>query len=502
MVTWKKTMMASAGGGDGGWVAQLMPTTTNSSYQFEATRGLKCRFLSDGSIVDQQVRRYGATYYTTMTKWDPNGDLNKHIKITDSNGNRIDTTECILWVDWDDSDTIYQHSRGAVAGEIHMEINSDLDTISWAKTASNSGSTGFTVVQETMRLFAWAGNTFQATGHRLDNGNKDKRFSGSSSFTVSNMGYDNLYMGNYRQGGFAFNNGNKQYIPMKLNYNIGTSSYWARSTRIGTSSSVYQTQPPDIATSGYTNGASATDDYDLYVGGARSYPGDSQNIWSYLSHHANSDGSLVNAKIISVSDSTGSPATFSSRRYQSIRGLAVGSDGDVWAAHGLSHDAFTILHFSSNLSLNKALTFKRLGSGNTQNFSPFVNNYDYSSLDLSQDEEFLVCSAGNNSPNNEYRGTITFKIPSDLSCVDATYDLPTTAAGITEWQGTGSDGPTSGTNRFQVYDSTSYFTISDAYTEQGTNSIFLSETNLTDPTSPTTTIGTDALYSAYGPQDI
>lgn len=502
-------MLASAGGGDGGWVTQMMSTLSGYQYQFQSTRGLKCRFLSDGSVVDISQRRYGtssvsSSYWTTMTKWQPNGDLDTHTKVNLSPFNMVDTTENIIWVDWDDSDTIYVHSRG-YSNEVHLKMNSSLNAITWYRTISNQGSSGFSIIPEYARLYAFAGNTWRLTSWRLDNGNAVSEFTAGSSYTVSGMGYDNLYMGNFRSGAVGYLTTTKRFLPMKLSSSISGIADWCKEVRIGKSTSDYNQIEPDSSTTGYTKGASTGSGsaYDLYVGGSRSYPADSANLWCYITQFANSDGSLSNSVIITPSSSTGSPYSASQIRYQGIRALAVGSNGDVWAAHGTDYNVFTILHFASDFTLNKALSFKRLGSSNNLEFSPFAHNWSYSSLDLSQDEAFLVCSGPNASNTNAFQGIITFKIPSDLSCVDATYEFPTTAAGISDWQGTGSNTDTSGTARFKVFDSTSYFTVeTPSYQSVNSANFYPSSTSQTTVGTGTVTFGSDSSYSEYGPQEI
>lgn len=490
MVAWKKVMMASAGGGEGGWMAQISATTTNSQYQFEAAKGFPCRFLSDGSIIQQQLRRYGSSYYTTWTKWTSDGNLDFHKKVTGNS--RIDATQLNLFIDYDDSDQIHERSRGYGSTEINS-VDPDITSYSYARYTSNHSPTGFSLSPELSRIYnrtSFGGYI----GYRKTNG------SALSELTYSNisgdgMGIDNGFMGNNTMGACWRENSGNNLIAAKLRYD-GRAGNWTKRTVIGKSSSDRQTAAPRIITTNFTHGASTTSDYDLYVAGQnQSSPGAS---WSYLIKYNNSDGSLAAAKIIDFGSGTGF-----NNSYTGARGMAVGSDGQVWMIVGEDEDQFMLLHFSSSLTLNKALRFHRNGVGYNRDFSNWHYGTIYHGIDLNQDASALAFNLWVVDGNSTYRTHVTFKVPSDLSIVPAYYPFPMTTAGISGWAGDGTNNLYTGDGTVEITDVTSAITVSDAaYTSNVNYTLSIGETSAASPNTDTKTIGSDGFWSDYGPESL
>ena len=494
MVNFKKVMLASAGGGSGSWMTQLLPTSTAYGSQFvPITRSIKCKFLSDNSVVDinQRGPSGASSRYTTMTKYTADGDLDTHVKVTDTSGIYLYDRGIMLWVDWNDNDTIYVAATSANANNIWIKSNSALSSFSWYKNGgTNSTYNGLTIVPNNGRMYARNGMNFDeitmSTGAAVD-----KR-TGTASIAASTCGSENLYMGGYRQGAIGFSTSGKELVPAKLT-GVGNYAFWDPRHKIGKSSSDRIQVAPSSVASGFYTGASITGAYDLYAAGAKNSAASSTNDWYYIARFANSDGSLVSSKIITpVVNSNGPYTSTTDVRYGSIRALKVGSNGDVWAVAGQRTAKFTILHFSSNFTLQKALTFERKGSHTSRPFSPFSNTHFYSSIDLSEDEEFLCL--GSESGNGTYTGTMNIKLPSDLSLLDGEYDTPAKAAGVSGWTD----------DKLKVYDSTAYFTITTpAYTEIGGLAyLTFTSSSMSQPASPTPTIGADAQFSIYGPQNL
>jgi len=488
MVNWKKTMMASAGGG-GGWMAQLLSTSTATNQQFENAVGFNCRFLSDGSVIQQQLRRFSFSYYTTWTKWTPDGDLDFHKKITGSG--RIDTTQLNLFVDYDDSDKIHERSRGT--GTEVNGIDPDITSYFYSGYPSNQSPTGFAWMPLTSRIYhrdAFGG----MTAYRTTNGSAGTKVS-YSNISGDYMGLDQGFMGDNTMGACWRENSGNNLIAARLRYDAFPGS-WTKRTVIGKSASDRQTVAPNIATTSFTHGASTSSNYDLYVAGTNEDP--PYTDWSYVVKYNSSDGSLAGAKIIDIVNGAGF-----SRSYTGARGMAVGSDGQVWVVLGEDEDQFVILHLSSSLTLNKALRFRRNGVASNKDFSNWQYGKDYHGIDLNEDGSALAFTTYLLDTNNLNRSHVTFKIPSDLSIVDGYYPLPATTAGVSGFVGDGTNNPTTGAASVHITDFTSSVTCIDAaYTSNVNYTLSRSETIPQSPTSDTKTIGSDASWSDYGPESL
>lgn len=486
-------MLASAGGGDGGWMAQISSSSSSGTTQFEGARGFACRFLSDDSVIQQQLRRQGNSYYTTWTKWTPDGDLDFHKKA--AGGSRIDTTQLNIFVDYDDNDKI--HVRSSSTGISGTEINgidANITSYSYDKHTGGQSPTGFAWAPVLSRIYHYSVPYGIMYGYRTTDGAASAKVT-YVNVSGDNMGLDNGFMGSNTMGACWRENSGNNLIASKLLYDARPGQ-WKKRTVIGKASNDRQIVAPNIATTNYTQGASISSDYDLYAAGQNKAKG--QTNWNYVVKYNNSNGSLAAAKIIEINASAGL-----TQSHTGARGMAVGSDGQAWIVMGENKDEFIIIHLSSNLTLIKALKFKRNGVGYNEDFSNWQSGGNYHGIDLNSDGSALAFTCYVLSPYGSFRTHVTFKIPSDLSITDGYYPFPMTTAGVTGFAGDGTNNLYSGDASVHITDVTSSVTVIDAaYTTNVDYSLSGSETSIGGVGSDTKTIGSDSLFLDYGPENL